>query len=202
MGRRSGGWGRRKAGATLSTTLMLVVALAVPVVLLLMSAAAPLVSASSTWTETSTADFADGIFENTEVGTDDVRLVGPVWTHVSSNWLPADVGTCAAPAFADVDGDGDFDLAVGDRDGLVEYFRNDAPFSGTYISSDLDTGENDTVITEVSWTVTGSTLTLEVAAGNTPNPSNWESVTNPDASASNHEHYQTSRDRGRARLPR
>jgi len=53
----------------------------------------------------------------------------PSWTHVSSNWLSVNVENCAAPAFADIDNDGDYDLAVGDMDGYVHYFRNDGDAS-------------------------------------------------------------------------
>ena len=69
-------------------------------------------------------------------------------------------------------------------------YRNDvwwwAPYraSGIYISSDHDTGINDTRITQVPWTATGPSLTLEVAASNSPNPTNWEPVTNPDTAVS------------------
>ncbi|MCI2425860.1 VCBS repeat-containing protein, partial [Candidatus Acetothermia bacterium] len=56
----------------------------------------------------------------------EVRLARAVavWTHLSSNWLLVDVGIDAAPAFADIDNDGDFDLAVGDGTGRVEFFEN------------------------------------------------------------------------------
>jgi hypothetical protein len=54
--------------------------------------------------------------------------------------------------------------------------------SGTYISSNHDTGVSDARITQVSWTATGLALSMEVAAGNTPNPTNWEQVTNGDTS--------------------
>jgi hypothetical protein len=54
--------------------------------------------------------------------------------------------------------------------------------SGTYISSDYDTGVSDARITRVFWTASGLALGMEVAAGNTPNPTNWELVTNGDTS--------------------
>lgn len=61
------------------------------------------------------------------------------WTHVSADWLPVGVGIHASPAFADIDNDGDYDLAVGESNGYVEYFRNDAIYlsPGAFISTNL-----------------------------------------------------------------
>ncbi len=41
------------------------------------------------------------------------------------NFAAIDVGTDLAPAFADLDGDGDFDLLAGQASGDIDYFRND-----------------------------------------------------------------------------
>jgi Ca2+-binding RTX toxin-like protein len=46
------------------------------------------------------------------------------FTLEASNFGLVDVGTNASPAFADVDGDGDFDALVGDRDGITHFHRN------------------------------------------------------------------------------
>lgn len=82
---------------------------------------------------------------------------------------------------------------IGGIEGIGGDLRNDvwwgSPYqpSGTYISSNHGTGIVDTRITRVSWNAdvpSGSNLTVEVAAGNSPNPSNWEPVTNPDTSIS------------------
>lgn len=45
-----------------------------------------------------------------------------------------DVGVYAVPAFVDVDGDGDQDVFIGERDGILNFFRND----GTDSSPDLN----------------------------------------------------------------
>ncbi len=74
---------------------------------------------------------------------------------------------------------------IGGYDGAL---KNDvwwwAPYreSGAYVSSDHDTGTSDTVISKVSWNASGSDLSVQVAAGNSPNPSNWEYVSNGDTS--------------------
>ncbi len=51
----------------------------------------------------------------------------PVFTLVSEEWLGLDVGRRSAPTFADLDGDGDLDLLVGNSDGVVTFYRNDGP---------------------------------------------------------------------------
>ena len=51
---------------------------------------------------------------------------------VQANGFDLDVGTLASPAFADIDGDGDLDLYVGDANGLVELFTNN---NGVFTSS-------------------------------------------------------------------
>ena len=143
---------------------------------------APLASAQSTWIETASSDFADGTFDNTEVVSDDVRLAsvpGDIWTAMASAPLPVWEGGSLAWT------GGDYIYAFG-GDGSTHFWRYTLPGlyyqSGTYTSSNYDTGANDTRITRVSWTATGSALTMEVAAGNTPDPTNWEPVTNPDTS--------------------
>jgi hypothetical protein len=46
-----------------------------------------------------------------------------LWSF-TSDWCDSAVGARACPALADIDGDGDPDLFVGDREGRVAYFRN------------------------------------------------------------------------------
>jgi|GEM_PF-360086 len=47
-----------------------------------------------------------------------------VWGTPTSNYGGIDVGTKAAPVFADIDGDNDFDLFIGSQTGTVRYLRN------------------------------------------------------------------------------
>jgi len=48
----------------------------------------------------------------------------PVWTFVTSNYNGIDVGRCSMPTFADIDGDGDKDLFIGEEDGGINFYRN------------------------------------------------------------------------------
>ncbi|MEM6698283.1 MAG: T9SS type A sorting domain-containing protein, partial [Bacteroidota bacterium] len=59
-------------------------------------------------------------FENT--GT----ITAPAFTLQSTNGAfgLSDVGLYASPSFADIDGDGDLDAFVGERDGNINYFEN------------------------------------------------------------------------------
>ncbi|WP_318238897.1 PKD domain-containing protein [Methanolacinia petrolearia] len=48
---------------------------------------------------------------------------GPEWTAKSS-WNTPDIGSVASPAFADLDGDGDYDLMIGASDGITYGYEN------------------------------------------------------------------------------
>jgi hypothetical protein len=61
----------------------------------------------------------------------------PIWTRKSS-WDPPDVaGQSAKPALADLDGDGDYDLLIGEMSGFSRGYENTAPYPGVSI---FDTG--------------------------------------------------------------
>ena len=53
----------------------------------------------------------------------------PAWTRKTA-WDPVDVGDFAKPAFADLDGDGDYDLLIGEINGVSYAFENTAPSAG------------------------------------------------------------------------
>ncbi|MFQ5593232.1 MAG: FG-GAP repeat domain-containing protein, partial [Anaerolineae bacterium] len=48
----------------------------------------------------------------------------PAWRFVTDEYAGIDVGSYAAPAFADIDADGDYDLFIGDNAGRVVFYRN------------------------------------------------------------------------------
>ena len=52
------------------------------------------------------------------VGIGTVSADGPTWVANSSWDAPDDVGKGAAPAFADIDADGDYDLFIGEQYGV------------------------------------------------------------------------------------
>ena len=63
----------------------------------------------------------DGIlnyYENTRSITD------PVYTSTTNPFSGIDVGFRSAPAFADLDNDGDLDLVIGEYDGILNYYEN------------------------------------------------------------------------------
>jgi pectate lyase len=83
----------------------------------------------------------DGVvvcFEN--LGSDE----SPVWQE-RPEWAPdIDVGASAVPALGDLDGDGDVDLLIGNRNGVVVGFEHAA--DGTWVERAdwrIDTGERD-----------------------------------------------------------
>ncbi|UCD92262.1 MAG: VCBS repeat-containing protein [Methanobacteriota archaeon] len=68
-----------------------------------------------------TIGLRDGIllyYENT--GTP----ASPTWTNNSAMYSGIDVGDYAAPKLADLDGDGDFDLSIGESYGTIVYYEN------------------------------------------------------------------------------
>jgi hypothetical protein len=48
----------------------------------------------------------------------------PAWRFVTSGYADMDIGSYAAPAFADIDADGDYDLFIGNSDGYIVFYRN------------------------------------------------------------------------------
>ncbi len=48
----------------------------------------------------------------------------PAWRFVTDEYVGIDVGSYAAPAFADIDADDDYDLFIGNSDGYVTFYRN------------------------------------------------------------------------------
>ena len=49
----------------------------------------------------------------------------PSWSFVTENYNFIDLGWYTKPALADIDGDGDFDLFVGEEEGNINFYRNE-----------------------------------------------------------------------------
>jgi len=55
----------------------------------------------------------------------DGNTTTPNWTFITNTYDSIDVGISSAPGFVDVEGDGDYDLFIGDGSGRISYYRND-----------------------------------------------------------------------------
>ena len=83
-------------------------------------------------------------YENTGTASDPVYTVR---TGIANPWDGIDVGDFAAPTFADIDGDGDQDLVVGENNGTLLYYENTSvsnqPPTGTAGDDTLEGGTGD-----------------------------------------------------------
>ncbi|UCD15472.1 MAG: DUF2341 domain-containing protein [Candidatus Omnitrophota bacterium] len=104
----------------------------------------------------------------------------PVWTRDSS-WDMPDIGSRAAPAFADLNNDGDDDLLIGEYYGKCYGYRTPKYFSsGTYTSQMEDLGQG-CWFSGISWNAYkpgGTSLKLQIASSS--DNVNWTEFLGPD----------------------
>ncbi len=100
----------------------------------------------------------------------------PAWTAKPS-WNNPDVGFGAAPAFADLDNDGDFDVVLGSDNGILFAYRDSGAITysgapGTLTSPVIDTVSHNGFST-LDYTAAipaNTTLTIDVRAGDSAAP--------------------------------
>ena len=105
---------------------------------------------TATAIRTSSSEKSNGTlryYENTGTASAPVYTVR---TGTANPWDGIDVGTFSAPTFADIDGDGDQDLIVGENLGNLNYYENTSvsnqPPTGTAGDDRLEGGTgNDTL---------------------------------------------------------
>jgi hypothetical protein len=74
----------------------------------------------------------------------------PRWSFISDWYDSMDVGEKSSPAFADIDGDGDRDLFIGNEEGMIVFYQNDGDSSSpswrkiTDNYDSIDVGEKST----------------------------------------------------------
>ncbi len=108
----------------------------------------------------------------------------PSWTRKSS-WDIPDVGFKAAPAFADLDNDGDYDAMVGNNDGLTYGYENTPSFpsSGTFTSPIIDLPNIEFITLNWSETTSASTsIKFQFSSSNDNNT--WTAFLGPDGTTS------------------
>ncbi|MBU4488547.1 MAG: VCBS repeat-containing protein [Candidatus Omnitrophica bacterium] len=55
----------------------------------------------------------------------DGTSISPLWTLVTDYYNSINIGSGSAPAFCDIDGDGDYDMFIGESGGNINFYRND-----------------------------------------------------------------------------
>ena len=122
----------------------------------------------------------------------DGSLSAPVWVANSAWDLPDPNGSLfdyAGLALADLNGDGSLDMLYGDFTGVAFAYKNTGLFatSGTYTSKVIDAGSHGgfTTLSYAAVVPTGTTLAIDVRAGDTPTPdSSWNTITSVPNGAS------------------
>ncbi len=66
---------------------------------------------------------------------------GPTWTRQSTQWQGVDVASDAAPAFSDLDGDGDLDMVLGSEGQGLRVFENTGDRSGAVMVENATWGQ-------------------------------------------------------------
>ncbi|MCK4453915.1 fibronectin type III domain-containing protein [Candidatus Parcubacteria bacterium] len=84
-----------------------------------------LTTTSDSWTQTSSADFNAGTPNSVSINEGDVILAAESFSwSAKSAWDTPDIGEYSVPAFADLDNDGDYDLLIGEKNGINYGYEN------------------------------------------------------------------------------
>ncbi len=74
----------------------------------------------------------------------DGTKTNPVWSLVTHTYHEIDVGSFSAPTFVDIDGDGDFDMFIGNKEGTINFYRNNGtPSSPSWAPAERNYGSID-----------------------------------------------------------
>ena len=104
-------------------------------------------------------------------------------TGTSNPFNGVDVGSNSAPTFVDIDNDGDRDVFIGETNGAIKYYRNEAPVgTPTPPVADLDASRSVDVSVAFNGAVTGGSSSSFVVHGDQSGQRSGDYSTNTSCS--------------------